>query len=58
MLYLTMKKFILLSILSISLLAKTQTIVLGAGCFWGVQKYFENLDGVIKNPPLHLEHGK
>ncbi len=35
-------------IFSISLLAKTQTLVLGAGCFWGVEKYFENLNGVIK----------
>ena len=43
-----MKKFILLLTLSISLLAKTQTIVLGAGCFWGVEKYFETLNGVIK----------
>ena len=32
--------------LSIGLLAKTQTIVFGAGCFWGVEKHFENLDGV------------
>ncbi len=33
-------------LLSIGLLAKTQTIVFGAGCFWGVEKHFENLDGV------------
>ena len=29
-------------------MAKTQTIVFGAGCFWGVEKHFENLNGVIK----------
>ena len=28
--------------------AKEQKIVFGAGCFWGVQKYFSNLKGVIK----------
>ncbi|HFU77832.1 MAG TPA: peptide methionine sulfoxide reductase, partial [Epsilonproteobacteria bacterium] len=27
-------------------MAKTQTIVFGAGCFWGVEKYFDHLDGV------------
>ncbi len=30
-----------------SLFAKTQTIVFGAGCFWGVEKYFSKLDGVV-----------
>lgn len=29
-------------------MAKTQTIVFGAGCFWGVEKYFESLDGVTQ----------
>jgi peptide methionine sulfoxide reductase msrA/msrB len=29
-------------------MAKTQTIVFGAGCFWGVEKYYDNLKGVIK----------
>jgi len=43
-----MKKIILLLALSLSLYAKTQTIVFGAGCFWGVEKHFENLKGVIK----------
>jgi len=32
--------------LTAGLMAKTQTIVFGAGCFWGVEKYFDNLDGV------------
>ena len=41
-----MKKLILFLALSIALFAKTQTLVLGAGCFWGVEKYFENLKGV------------
>ena len=41
-----MKKLILFLALSIALFAKSQTLVLGAGCFWGVEKYFENLEGV------------
>jgi len=40
-------KLLLFFILSITLMAKTQTIVFGAGCFWGVEKYYDNLEGVI-----------
>jgi peptide methionine sulfoxide reductase msrA/msrB len=43
-----MKKTVLLLMLSITLMAKTQTIVFGAGCFWGVEKYYDNLNGVLK----------
>ncbi len=43
-----MKKLLLFLTLSIALFAKTQTIVFAAGCFWGVEKHFEHLDGVIK----------
>jgi len=41
-----MKKIILFLALSVVVMAKSQTIVFGAGCFWGVEKYFEHLEGV------------
>jgi len=43
-----MKKIFLLLITTITIYAETQTIVFGAGCFWGVEKYFSNLTGVTK----------
>jgi len=42
------KTILLLALSSLSLLAEKQTIVFGAGCFWGVEKHFENLKGVIE----------
>ena len=42
-----MKKIFLLLGLTVSVYAKMQTIVFGAGCFWGVEKYFDALDGVV-----------
>ena len=43
------KLIIILGLLGLigSVHAKERTIVFGAGCFWGVEKHFENLDGVI-----------
>ncbi|RUM70305.1 MAG: peptide methionine sulfoxide reductase [Sulfurovum sp.] len=43
-----MSKLFLFLALSIAVIAKTQTIVFAAGCFWGVEKHFEHLNGVIK----------
>ncbi len=42
-----MKLLALLFALTLGLMAKPQTIVFAAGCFWGVEKHFENLPGVI-----------
>jgi peptide methionine sulfoxide reductase msrA/msrB len=41
-----MKKIFLLLGVTMSLYANIQTIVFGAGCFWGVEKNFSNLNGV------------
>ncbi len=43
-----MKKTILFLALSIAVMAETQTIVFGAGCFWGVEKHFDHLEGVTQ----------
>ncbi len=43
-----MKSLILIIGVVMMLSAKTQTIVLGAGCFWGVEKFFDNLEGVTR----------
>jgi len=43
-----MKKLLLFLALSTLVVAKTQSIVFAAGCFWGVEKYYDNLDGVIE----------
>jgi len=41
------KKIILILSLVVSLYAKQETIVFSAGCFWGVEKHFDNTLGVI-----------
>jgi len=55
-----MKKLLLLLAISISMYAKTETIVFGAGCFWGVEKYFEQVEGVIdaKVETIQTQHIK
>ncbi len=42
-----MKKLILILGVVVSMYAKIETIVFSAGCFWGVEKSFEQLNGVI-----------
>jgi len=42
-----MKSLILSFLLVATLWAKEETIVFAAGCFWGVEKYFDNTLGVI-----------
>ncbi len=42
-----MKIAILFFTLAITLFAKPQTIVFAAGCFWGVEKHFGQMSGVI-----------
>ncbi len=41
-----MRYIFILLISTLTLFAKEQTIILGAGCFWGVEKFYENLSGV------------
>jgi peptide methionine sulfoxide reductase msrA/msrB len=43
-----MKKLLLFLSVSTLLLAKTQSIVFAAGCFWGVEKFYDHLDGVVQ----------
>ena len=42
-----MKKLLLVLSLIASLYAKQETIVFAAGCFWGVEKHYDNTEGVI-----------
>ena len=43
-----MRMFLLVLAATAFLLAKVQTIVFAAGCFWGVEKFYDNLEGVIE----------
>lgn len=42
-----MKTLLLIITMLVSLQAKQETIVFSAGCFWGVEKHFDNTQGVI-----------
>ena len=42
-----MRKILLILGVLMSLYAKERVIVFGAGCFWGVQKHFSSLKGVL-----------
>ena len=42
-----MKKLALILGIVVSMYAKTETIVFSAGCFWGVEKHFEHMEGVL-----------
>ena len=42
-----MKFIILILGIAMSIYAKQETIVFSAGCFWGVEKHFEQIPGVI-----------
>jgi len=42
-----MRYIILILFLLASLQAKTESIVFAGGCFWGVEKHFEGIKGVV-----------
>ena len=42
-----MRYLLLALFLAVTLQAKQQTIAFAGGCFWGVEKHFENIKGVI-----------